>query len=321
MTNEEKIAHSILKVFEVQGESDAVHESLVKTIAQAMIKRCGEVIPPNPGESLAVSVGRPKTAALAYDKVYRIPILNESVPKEMGFYLATEAEMTFAAMGLFMSAFEEVTGRDLAKSKPNEKSNAAENERTNLRLLCKDFEIEYGIIPTIFYENLAARNEEFRQGKSEVLSAAISNVAMVSEQDLSWEQIIEFRKDSEARLKYRRFVRWVDAELRSKSPKEVEDLIALRLDDYEWAIKKHGLKTLIGNLSCLLDPKFLGGTSATITAAALAGGEVWAALAGTSLAVGKVALNFGTSAIDGLDQRRQENYEVAYVHEVKKKFS
>jgi len=317
MTTEHQLARKLSELFRLRGGDDAAHNDLAKSLANIVVKRCGEAILPNPGESLALSVMRPKTAALAFDKVYRIPVLNDPVPKELGFYCATLPEMAACMVGLLIDAAKHVQGVDLL-GEPKERSRTPQNERQNIRLLCSDFQRQYGIAPTILYENLVTRNEEFRSGSSEVLSAAISNVAMVNERDLSWEQIIEFRKDAEARVKYRRFVRWVDAELRSKSPKEVEDLIAIRLDDYEWALRKHGLKTLIGNLSCLLDPKFLGGTSATVTAAAVAGGGIWAALAGASLAIGKVVLNFGTAAIDGLEQRRQDNYEVAYVHEVKK---
>ncbi|HYG36614.1 MAG TPA: hypothetical protein VEC99_17605, partial [Clostridia bacterium] len=100
----------------------------------------------------------------------------------------------------------------------------------------------------------------------------------------------------------------------------VEDLIAVRLDDYEWACRKHGLKSTLGTLSCLLDPKFLGVTSATIGASALLGDHFWASLVGASLVVGKAAISFGTTAIEGLEERRKTNYEVAYIHEVNRRF-
>ena len=74
----------------------------------------------------------------------------------------------------------------------------------------------------------------------------------------------------------------------------------------------------MGSMSCLLDPKFLAGISAAVAATAVAGGATWAALAGASLSVGRALLSFGTAHIDGLEQRRKENYEIAYLHEVKR---
>jgi|SRR5215213_1230895 len=175
------------------------------------------------------------------------------------------------------------------------------------------------VAPTIFYHAKDSCKKEFPTGKHQVLTAAISNVAMVDETSLTWKQIIEFRKDIETRKKYRRFVRWIDTELKEKGPEEMEDLIAIRLDDYQWALKKHGVKVSLGTLSCLLDPKFLGAVSATVAAAAVAGGGVWAALAGASLTIGQTVVSFGTRLIDALDERRKENYEVAYIHELQKR--
>ena len=98
----------------------------------------------------------------------------------------------------------------------------------------------------------------------------------------------------------------------------MQDLIAIRLDDYEWGIKKHGMKTVLGGLSCVMDPKFLASAAAVVGASTLAGGELWAALSSATLAIGGTAVSFGKSYIDYLDERRKDNYEVAYIHDIKK---
>jgi len=49
-----------------------------------------------------------------------------------------------------------------------------------------------------------------------ISSAAITDLDLVEETELSWDQVLEFRRDSDARLKYRRLVRWLDSELRDK---------------------------------------------------------------------------------------------------------
>ena len=94
--------------------------------------------------------------------------------------------------------------------------------------------------------------------------------------------------------------------------------MAVRLDDYDWALKKHGIKASLGALTCLLDAKFLGATSATVAAGAFAGGKLWAGLAGATLTIGQALVKFGTTMIDGLDERRKDNYEIAYLREVEK---
>ncbi len=313
---ERKIVRRILKHFGIEANTD--HEAFVTSAAATLRKRCGNPIYLNSGESLALSVVTPKIAALAFDKVYRIPVLSDPVPEEIGFYCATQTEMIFWAISLFVHVAEQ-TGIGIAESEDDESQQSHGGEAENLALLCSEFRNRFAIEPTLFYHSPGSCAKDFPSGKQRVLTAAISNVAMVNEKDLTWEQVLEFRKDKETRIKYRRFVRWIDTELKGKSPDEVVDIVALRLDDYQWALKKHGLKASVGALSCLLDPKFLGATSATVAASAVAGGAPWAALAGASLAIGQAALSFGTSLLNGIDERRKENYEVAYIHEIHKR--
>lgn len=315
---ERELAEFLLSRMGVAANSGPEYHELVDSFEEIIRRRCSNPIYPKPHESLALSVMRPKTAALAFDKVYRFPILTDPVPEEVGFYCATRAEVQHMAAALFL-IFAEDLGIPLDIERRGETRSPAENERRSLRLLCEEL-TQQGTRPTIFYENREVQGEEFTVGPYEVLTAAISNVAMVHEKDLSWEQVIEFRKDTETRAKYRRFVRWVDEELRAKPPAEVEDLIAIRLDDYEWALKKHGLVSSLGTLSCLIDPKFLGATSATVAATALSVGGFWAGVMAAGLTVGRALVTFGTTAINGIENLRNTNYEIAYVHEIKKSF-
>jgi hypothetical protein len=49
------------------------------------------------------------------------------------------------------------------------------------------------------------------------------------------------------------------------------------------------------------------------------GGGLWATLAGASITIGRAPVSFGTALVDGFDERRKENYEVAYVYEIQKR--
>ena len=310
------IARSILLQVGLNVSSPEELDEIVERFATTIERRCGDPIFPRPGESLAMSVMTPKTAALAFDRVYRIPVVNDPVPTEIGFYCGTVPEVAFWGGGLIISAVEQI-GIDIGELKSTQPASAREAE--SLRFITSEFRQMLNTIPTIFYHSSAGYESDFPQGTHQVLTAAITNIAMVDEKSLSWDQVLEFRKDHETRAKYRRLVRWVDSELRTRSASEVQDAIAIRLDDYYWALKKHGLKASLGALSCMLDPKFLGTTSASIAASALAGGEVWAALAAGTLIIGQAAVSAGTALVNGLEERRKENYEVAYVYEVQKR--
>ncbi len=221
-------------------------------------------------------------------------------------------------MGLVWAAVE--TGElDINLRKPANEIVAAENTEESIRLLVADLQEHHNLTPTILYDSARRREQEFKPGSDELLTAALTDLQIVDESQLSWDQVLEFRKDREARIKYRRLTRWIDTEIKERSPAEVQYLIALKLDDYEWAIKKHGLKASLGTLSCLIDPEFIAGVSAAVAGTAVAAGSLWSALAGASLIFGKVIASFGSAAVDSADERRGENYEIAYVHEIKGK--
>jgi hypothetical protein len=186
-------------------------------------------------------------------------------------------------------------------------------------MIAAEIGVGVGREPTLLYENSRDQSREFQPGPEEVLTTAITNLEIVNEKELSWKQVLEFRRDREARRKYRRLVRWLDAELRAKAPADVIGAMEERLDGYQWAIRKHGLSTALGVVSTLLDPKFLGGVSATVTAAAIAGGTGWAALVGTAVSVGRALVSFGTTYVGGIEARRGSNYEIAYLHEIQRR--
>src|ERR1019366_5297430 len=140
---ERKIARHLLEFLDLQVETAPAHEQLVTEFADTIRERCGKPLYPKPAESLAVSIMTPKTAALAFDRVYRVPILLDPVPEELGFYCATVTEMVFWAGGLLaltareMGLAEERIERYFAKKLTTQEK--AQNEIRTLRLLCSDF--------------------------------------------------------------------------------------------------------------------------------------------------------------------------------------
>jgi hypothetical protein len=282
--------------------------------AQELIQKCAEPVLPNARESLVIAPTSPKTAALAFDRVYWNPLMfGVEVPKELAFYYAAGAGLEFT-VGSMIAASIDVTeyGYDTERTSLT----TALRSRTGrpLQWLTSTFPRP----ATVLLGDDAALQNEFASGRHEVLHAAIVDVGLVEEGELSWEQVLEFRQDADSRIKYRRFVRWIDDELKSGSPDEVVELMQLRLDDYHWALRKHGIKTSIGALSCLLEPKFIGASTAAIVAAAATGGASWASFVAASLVLGRSGLEFGTRLVDSVDALRRDNYELAYLHDVSK---
>jgi len=141
-------------------ELQELQERLSQGLAEVIKERLGKPILPKRGESLAVSVLTPKTAALAFDRVYRIPIIApEPVPEKVGFYCATPPEMGLWAAGLATLAAEEV-GIEIVRRDIGEKS-AAEEEEKSLRFLVSQFSKDLGVAPTLFYHAAASCQREF----------------------------------------------------------------------------------------------------------------------------------------------------------------
>lgn len=265
-------------------------------ISQELNKR-----PPQPGESLAISWERPKTAALSFDRVLQT---GYDIPIEVGYLDETGVTDSFIVVWLFSNLLR--FGVEVG---------AAEGEMTVGEVVSESYVLDSGLPATICTSSAIPTSEA--PSAAAIVTAALSNLQIVNEDMLTWDQVLEVRSDPEARTKYRRLSRWVTTQLAGRSSAEVEDDIAIKLEDYEWACKKHGLKTKLGTLSALLDPKFLTGLSAPTAAAGLIGGPGWASLTAASLVFGKVVASFGTSLLEFEKEKRGSNYEIAYIHEIK----
>lgn len=315
---EREFARRILNALDLTPETFSAIDALLESLDRMIRDRLSEPILPKDGESLALSLRMPKTAALAFDRVYRSPLLADPVPKEIGFFGATEPEVALMSIVAVAFAAQQV-GVELPQRAFG--GDTEDNRAQNLRLLCSRLPSAIHAYPTILYDDVGSVERDYPAGSQEILTAAIRDIALVDEGSLAWEQVLEFRSDVQASRRYRRLIRWVDAKLLSQSASAVCDEIADRIEDYEWALRKHGIKTLLGAVSCLLDPRFVKAVSVSVATTAFATSGVWAALAGAVLVAGKAAVSFGTQWVDSLDHLREEGHEVAYIHEVKRRLA
>lgn len=278
--------------------------------------RGGQPILPNPGESLAVTFHRPKTAALAFDRILWLPGVEDGPPSALQFYGATEHEMRLWAYGRIARALHPDGDNRPSEEPLASVAERAATERYALRRICSQIANVVGSHPTIILANATQREHEFAPGPQAILATAISNCRLVDEAALTWEQVMELRNDTEARQKYRRLVRWIDPESVSQTPTELRDLIATRLDDYEWTLRKHGLQSLVGSLSSLIDPTFVGAMSPSDAASGMAASRAWSALPGASFIVGRANLSCEIAYVESVDALRKDSHEVACLYDV-----
>jgi hypothetical protein len=151
--------------------------------------------------------------------------------------------------------------------------------------------------------------DEVTPQESAGLEVCLDHIPTVVDSEVTWEQVLEFRKDKRSMEMLDRLRRWFAMDLLEKSQDEIRNILGKRLDDYQWAIKKHGLRTVIAGTTSLIS--FVAGPAALqlLTASPLA-----AVLGGVTLASG-IAAWVTNKLIEKTDIQRDE---VAYIYEVRK---
>jgi hypothetical protein len=156
----------------------------------------------------------------------------------------------------------------------------------------------------------------FPGGSAIAYKAALCHLPIVTEKGLSWEQVLGFREDMDAQRKYRNLRLWLFEGIRAKSLQHATDLIGKKIEDYEWAIQKHSLKTSRGVLNYVLKPLNLLATSAAAGLGALLTGEIWSALTGGGLLItSQIATLVAEKRIDRKEAERGRDSEVAVIYE------
>jgi len=116
-----------------------------------------------------------------------------------------------------------------------------------------------------------------KEGASEAeLCITLASKSIIEVDSVDWKQIMEFRKDREAREKLRRFRLFAYDNYLGKSKAYIEDDILQRMDDYETTVKQWRFETAEGAYNILFSPKTLAGTGAGAVLSTLSGAPVTA---------------------------------------------
>ncbi len=320
-----ELAQVLVKLgIQAKPETEDIEKLGVLAMGRALEERFGKPDLPQKGEDLAISVSNPKTAALFFDRIWSTPSLEDGIPKDISFYGATPLEVALSASAAAYSGSKEMGDLILQWAHAR---NLIDKRWLKMGIgewmpaeICKAIYGEHGLYSAPLYRSREAMNTDLASGERQVLIFAIEGIPIISEADLEWQQVAEFRADTDNRIKLKRLLHWVRTGISDKkSPEEIRDEIEVRLSDYKYALRKHGLKSVIGVLSSVLDPKFLAvGSGATLSMAAL--GESVASMVGSILIASKLAVAISHEMLSISDIKRGKNWEIAYCHEIQKKF-
>jgi len=157
-------------------------------------------------------------------------------------------------------------------------------------------------------------------GEAEI-AVTLSALNLIDPRKVTWEQILEFRRDKDAQTKLRRLRMFAFENYRGKSKSFIEDDISVRIADYNDAVQKWKFDRKLGAFTSLLNSKILGGALAgTLLSAQL--GAPLSTMASASvgvLEIGRIALELRKSHF-ALRSLMAEN-PVCYISEAKAKLA
>jgi hypothetical protein len=298
------------------GLAPSEKSALIEKFTEVIKNRFGKPNLPLGSQTVAVTFLKKKTCALFFDRVWHPPAVGPAPPSEISVYGATEAEVWSVLVALGLQQLDWSRVRKVIK---NDAAIAAlyKVDTETAKNLSDILLVSHGVRAVPVYESNDAWSRDYSAGDNEVLIAAIENLGIVDEERLDWQQIMDFREDPEAKAKLRRMRNWLDTDLVGRPASYIADALGARLDDYEWALRKHGIETVTGSLQDLLDVRFLPAAFAAAAGLAVTGGPLISAIGAAGLTVGKVTLSITTRLVDLKERKRGKGSEVAFIHKLK----
>lgn len=91
-----------------------------------------------------------------------------------------------------------------------------------------------------------------KQGKGNVVQVVLKSIP-VPDESVSWEQIIEYRSDSDSQSKFLALRHWISEVARAElTPAETEEKLQYLVDQYQQHLNLHRMKTNVGTLETIV---------------------------------------------------------------------
>ena len=280
---------------------------------------------PLPGEICTITdSNNVKVAALLFDRIY---VGTRTEPKKVSevIYEIPE-EITFGIYELdrpiLKSTIQQIP--DLMKN-----LNFGNDARSDAEQIGKGFLDVFSVSMTNAYKKRGVdviptfnSFDQFRisypDGYFLAYQAALNNLSLVSPHKLSWKQVMDFRQDKNALHKYRSLRLWFFDGIKAKSLNQATDIIAQRIEDYQWAIKKHGLNTIAGVFSKIVSLQSISAIATGAGLTAIIGGPYWSAIVAGAITSAEVSVWLFERHVDKLSMIKEDYSDIAILHEAKK---
>ncbi|HVR09261.1 MAG TPA: hypothetical protein VMW75_14520, partial [Thermoanaerobaculia bacterium] len=164
---------------------------------------------------------------------------------------------------------------------------------------------------------VAERKATYHRGRDMVIVSVLEGLPIPIEERLSWKQVMEIRADKESRDRLRRFTRWLDGALPSKSRAQINDDILIKLEDYRRALTKHGVEARIGVFERVVSWQPMLAKLAAAGAGSAIGEPVLGLIGAGSIALGEICVAIQKARLSLEDVHRRHE-DVSFVFELKK---
>ncbi len=202
-------------------------------------------------KSCAITVDTPKTSALIFEKLYLPSDLLQEAPIDLVTYRKGAGYSTFGARSdggpmpeqrQVSVVFRERPGKPAAILVGPSRESLLYSLNRDPQPTCTTI-ADTGHRPVLCYSRYDKENEVLGGGEHEFAVSCIRNLGVVDEEHLTWEQVLDFRKDEESRASVGRFLFWLDSAMRGKSKAEIEDIIGDLYEKNQSALRKFGIYT------------------------------------------------------------------------------
>lgn len=255
-----------------------------------------------PRKTLAVTLDRAKTAALAFDRVYAGG--DADVPPEITTGFTWLGNNTRATKDPFIRVFSK--HRDGTLNPAGMKTEPVRETLQHQLQTAKDSLFvalsREGYQPVEFLDTVG---QTYKPGDDRYIFGILEGLVGIDEANLNWAQVREFRKDEEAFLAYRAMVKWFNEKCKGMGQREAEDYVYFAYENGQTALKKHGILTTIGAVSTVIAPAITGWLTASVWAAGVILG-----VAGTT--------TFGVRFVEAHLQRKETRLQgpLAYIQKL-----
>lgn len=219
-------------------------------------------VSPSPRKSLAVTLDQPKTAALAFDRIYAP--MEANVPAEL-----TPGFVWISKWGKVEDRIRHAKelpnvmrvghhGKGIVRAtvpSPRLKIATDRNSLQHQLKTCKDalwvaLERE-NFRPVEFLDDVA---QTYSPGDHQFVMSVVEGLVGIDEHALNWAQVVEFRKDLESRDAYRAMTLWFNDSCKGMAKSEVEDRVCSAYEQGKVALNKHGIIAQAGTVAAILGP-------------------------------------------------------------------